>query len=148
MTSKILADAGAIVGALSERDQHYHQAWTKFAELPKPLYTCEAVITEVMFVLRHVVGGKEKTLGLISDGVLRIDFSLSDEIEAVRSLIEKYESVPMSLADACLVRMSELFDSPIFTFDGDFRIYRRNGRQRIPLLGLEDKAGCSTRVLM
>ncbi len=138
MRSKVLADAGAIIGALNERDQHFHQAWPKFRELSKPLYTCEAVITEVLFLLRGIAGGKHIALGLISDGVLRIDFSLSDEIEAVKLLIKKYESVPMSLADACLVRMSELFDSRIFTFDGDFRIYRRNGRQRIPLLGLED----------
>jgi hypothetical protein len=41
----------------------------------------------------------------------------------------------MSLADACLVRLSELrADSEVMTLDGDFTIYRRHGRQVIPLI--------------
>ena len=66
-----------------------------------------------------------------------MEFALAEELEAVISLMRKYESVPMSLADACLVRMSELYSSPIFTFDGDFRIYRRSRSRKIPLLGLD-----------
>jgi len=47
----------------------------------------------------------------------------------------RYQSVPMSFADACLVRMSELWPkTPVFTLDSDFRIYRRNKRQSIPLI--------------
>jgi len=45
----------------------------------------------------------------------------------------------MSLADACLVRMSELHaDSPVLTLDDDFRIYRKNKRQAIPILSAPD----------
>ena len=47
----------------------------------------------------------------------------------------RYANVPMSVADACLVRMSELVaDCTVFTLDGDFRVYRRNKRQKIPVL--------------
>jgi predicted nucleic acid-binding protein len=50
-------------------------------------------------------------------------------------LMEKYADVPMSLADACLVRMSEAAsDAVILTTDRDFRIYRRHGRQVVPCL--------------
>lgn len=49
--------------------------------------------------------------------------------------MRRYADVPMSLADACLVRMSELSDdASVLTLDSDFRIYRRLGRQAIPLL--------------
>ena len=68
--------------------------------------------------------------------VIRVAFNLGNQITAVRKLMRKYRSTPMSLADACLVRMSELFsESAIFTLDGDFRVYRRHGRQVIPLIG-------------
>jgi predicted nucleic acid-binding protein len=113
-------------------------AGPKFRSLPKPFYTCESVISEALFLLKREPGGKDKALSLISEGVVQLDFSLSEELEAVRVLLKKYESVPMSLADACLVRMSELSNSRVFTFDSDFRIYRRFGRQRIPLVGLDD----------
>jgi uncharacterized protein len=138
VTSRIIVDAGALVGALSHRDQNFAQAGHHFMALPKPLYTCEPVITEASFLVRREAGGRQKVLDLILGGVLKIDFSLADEVYAVNLLMTKYDSIPMSLADACLVRMSELArDSSIFTFDGDFRIYRRHGRERIPLIGLD-----------
>ena len=72
---------------------------------------------------------------MIEDEILQIDFSLSSEISKIKSLMRKYENVPMSLADACLVRMSELLDnSVVFTIDSDFRIYRKNGKKEIPLI--------------
>ena len=67
--------------------------------------------------------------------MIRVDFSLSDNLGPVRRLMKKYRSTPMSLADASLVRMSELHsDSSVFTLDADFKIYRRHGRQVIPLI--------------
>ena len=72
---------------------------------------------------------------MIERGVLQIDFSLSAQVENVKVLMKKYKDVPMSLADACLVRMSELIDnSVVFTLDSDFYNYRKNGRRKIPLI--------------
>jgi len=60
-------------------------------------------------------------------------FELNENLEPVLRLIEKYRDVPMSLADACLVRMSEtLADLVILTTDEGFRIYRRHSRQTVP----------------
>ena len=60
-------------------------------------------------------------------------FDLSQDLEPVLKLMKRYEGVPMDLADACLVRMTEkIDDSVILTTDSDFRIYRRNGRQVVP----------------
>ncbi len=72
---------------------------------------------------------------MLKAGFLEIVFSLSNEIEAVENLMQKYENVSMSIADACLVRMSELVDnSVVFTTDSDFHIYRKNGKKKIDLI--------------
>jgi hypothetical protein len=72
---------------------------------------------------------------MIEDEILQIDFSLSSEITEIKSLMSKYENVPMALAGACLIRMSELLDnSVIFTLDGDFHIYRKNSKEKISLI--------------
>lgn len=66
---------------------------------------------------------------------MKIGFSLSDHIEDIRALFRKYHDLPMSLADACLVRMAELHERhAVFTLDSDFRVYRKNGRDAIPLI--------------
>jgi uncharacterized protein len=76
----------------------------------------------------------EEPLKLLKRGVLRLAFELSENIDQISALMERYAYVPMSLADACLVRMSELApDSVVLTLDGDFHIYRRHGRQKIAL---------------
>ncbi|PYN91643.1 MAG: hypothetical protein DMD91_33840 [Candidatus Rokuibacteriota bacterium] len=66
---------------------------------------------------------------------MRPAFDLADELDRVLDLVRKYANVPMSLADACLVRMSEMLSDPvILTTDADFRIYRRHGRQVVPCM--------------
>jgi len=62
-----------------------------------------------------------------------VNFDFNDDMESVLKLLQKYADVPMSLADACLVRMTETFSDPIvLTTDSDFRVYRRHSRQVIP----------------
>jgi len=64
-----------------------------------------------------------------------VAFRLEPESESVAALMRRYADLPMSLADACLVRMSELNrDCRVLTTDSDFKLYRRFGRQVIPLL--------------
>ena len=77
----------------------------------------------------------DRLTGLVTDGILQLDFYLGPQFEAVLNLMSKYRDTPMSLADACLVRMSEIFPrSRVFTLDSDFLHYRRNGRSVIPLI--------------
>jgi predicted nucleic acid-binding protein len=131
----LIADTGVIVGLIYERDQWNEWARTQAANLPVPYLTCEAVITEVCYLLKDVLDGEQKALQMIELGVLQVNFSLSTEFGAVKALMKKYENVPMSLADACLVRISELIEnSVVFTTDSDFHIYRKNGRQKISLI--------------
>lgn len=135
MTRTVIADTGAVVGFLSATDQWRKRALLHFEELPKPLLTCEAVIVESCFLMRDSVNGEAQVLNLIANKFLQIEFSLSAEVTAVKTLMQKYKSVPMSLADACLVRMAEIFDAPVFTFDSGFEIYRKNGKERISVIG-------------
>lgn len=131
----VIADAGVIVGLIYERDQWNEWTRAQAVNLPVPYLTCEAVITEACYLLQDVSGGKEKVLQMIVLGVLQVSFSLSAEVETVKALMKKYANVPMSFADACLVRMNELIEnSVVFTVDNDFLIYRKNGKKQIPLI--------------
>jgi len=110
--------------------------------LPVPLLTCEAVVSETCFLLRHARGGPSAVLELLDRGALRIAFRLEDNVGAVGRLMARYASVPMSLADACLVRMAEAHpDSRVLTLDRDFRLYRKHGRHAIPAIMPEDRRG-------
>ncbi|MEO6969373.1 MAG: PIN domain-containing protein, partial [Chthoniobacterales bacterium] len=76
---------------------------------------------------------------LLERGVLRIGLEIEDQLADLRALMRRYRDRPMSLADACLVRLAELHPgSVIFTFDADFRIYRRHGNKVIPVLTPEE----------
>jgi len=101
------------------------------SELPPPWNTCEAALTETF----HVLGtrGGPALRALLQRRALVLGFELADHLEPVLKLMQKYADVPMSLADACLVRMTEaLADSLILTTDTDFRVYRRHSRQVVP----------------
>jgi uncharacterized protein len=133
--SPIIADTGVIVGLISAKDQWHEWAFEQAKQLLPPFYVCEAVITEACFLLHNIPDGEQNILGMIAAGHLQINFSLSAEAESIKVLMKKYKDVPMSLADACIVRMSELADnSVVFTVDSDFRIYRKNGKKEIPLI--------------
>ena len=133
--TKILADTGPLVAYLVQTDEHHRWAAVAFASFHEPLETCEAVISEAIFLLRSGGVGAEVLLQMLERGAVRTDFSMAENRADVLSLLRKYADQPMSLADACLVRMAELNDHcQIFTTDRDFSIYRRKGRGVIPLL--------------
>jgi predicted nucleic acid-binding protein len=130
-----LVDTGPLVALLSRSDQH--QAWARreFGRLTPPLLTCEAVLSEAQFLVNERGGNPRAVLELIPRGVLKVAFDLKHEVERLLELQRTYADVPMSLADACLVRMTELRNhSRVMTTDLDFRVYRRNRRQVISLL--------------
>ena len=133
MISAIL-DTGPLVGALDADDQWHGWAAKEFADIRQPALTCDAVISEACFLLRGVPSAREKIFALIERGVVRVLPILPDESPAVRVLLSRYGE-RMDYADACLVRLSELNRKHIVvtTDADDFRIYRRFGRQALPL---------------
>ena len=135
MSRSFVVDTGPLVALLSSRDHHHE--WTKqvFSDVQPPLLTCEAVIAEAWHLLRGTRAGQAAILDLLSAGTVVIEFALSAELTAVRRLLGRYRDRPMSLADACLVRLAELFDEAvIITVDSDFSVYRKHGRQAIPVI--------------
>jgi uncharacterized protein len=135
MSEIFLLDTGCLVAVLFARDQFHKWAVEKISTMPTPLLTCEAVVAESCFLTQRMLGSSKAVYDFIETGAVKIDFSLADEFEAVKDLSLKYQNVPMSLADACLVRMSEIYEnSTVFTPDSDFIIYRKNGNQIIPTI--------------
>jgi predicted nucleic acid-binding protein len=131
----ILLDTGPLVALLHRRDKYHEWAKAQAANLPAPLITCEPVLTEACFLLSKLSGGSNKVLEMVEGGLLEVGLHVPDDITALKKLMARYSNVPMSLADACLVRLSEEHaNAVVFTLDGDFRIYRRHGRQVISTL--------------
>ena len=133
MAKTIVVDAGFVVALLSSRDTHHQWAVTQASASPPPWSTCEAVLSEAY----HLLGerGSSSLGALLRRRALAVAFELASHLEPVTRLIEKYSDVPMSLADACLVRMTETVADPIIlTTDEDFRVYRRHSRQVVPCL--------------
>jgi uncharacterized protein len=132
MNRSIILDTGALIAFLMPKDKFHAWAVSQFSQIIAPVITNEAVITEACFLAQRIHQGQETILKLIKQGYVTIPFTLCQEIEAIENLMQCYASVPMSLADACLVRMSEIYeDSPILTLDSDFKIYRKHRNQTI-----------------
>jgi len=135
MAKTVVIDSGAIVAALRRRDQHHAWARAHFQAETEPFVTCEAVLSESFFLLEKAPGGKEALCGLLERAIINVDFSFAEQLAETLRLLRRYRDTPMSFADACLVRMAEQAqDAIVFTTDTDFRTYRKNGRQIIPLM--------------
>jgi predicted nucleic acid-binding protein len=133
MAGSVLVDAGFLIALLSRRDRHHRWAAAQFPHLPRPWKTCEAVLSEAFHLLG--AGGGPALAALLRRRAVVPAFALGEELERVLRLMQKYADIPMSLADACLVRMTEIVsDGVLLTTDADFRIYRRHGRQVVPCL--------------
>ena len=131
MATSALVDAGFLVALLSRRDANHSWALAQTPRFPPPWLTCEAVLSETF----HLIGrrGTQSLASLLSRGALVSRYRFIDDMNAVLKLLAKYSDMPMSFADACLVRMTEILNDPVLlTTDVDFRIYRRHGRQTIP----------------
>lgn len=133
MPKSCIVDSGALVALLDPREEHHRWARETFSRQPRPWLTCDAVLSEAFYLLQkpHALA----LARLLRQGHLRLSLNLTEELVQVLDLREKYADVPMSLADACLVRMSETLPDPVvITADGDFKIYRRHSRQVVPCL--------------
>jgi predicted nucleic acid-binding protein len=131
----VIIDTGPLVAFLCRDDGHHGWVTAQLALVEPPLLTCESVLSEAAFLLRRVGRGADALLALVRRKLVRVPFQLEAELPAVDRLMARYANVPISLADACLVRMSETHaGSVVVTLDGDFRTYRRHGRNVIPLI--------------
>ncbi|MCP5110392.1 MAG: pilus assembly protein, partial [bacterium] len=129
---KAIADTGFIVAFGNRRDRYHSWTLGIASKITEPLLTCEAVLAEAAFHL----GSTAYVLSMVEDGMLRVDFDVPRNLHRLRQLAVIYQDRNPDLADLCLIRMSEIYPRHlVITVDsGDFRVYRRNKREAIPLL--------------
>jgi predicted nucleic acid-binding protein len=129
---KGIADTGFLVAFANRGDEHHEWAVGLAGQVDEPLLTCEAVVAEAAFDLQNV----SIVLSMITDGLITVSFVVNDHLPQLAALAKRYRDRAPDLADLCLIRMSELYPRhSIITVDRqDFRVYRRNKRDVIPLI--------------
>jgi predicted nucleic acid-binding protein len=129
---KGIADTGFLVAFANRGDRHHDWAVALAAGITEPLLTCEAVLAETAFHLQSV----PLVLAMLSEELVALSFDCSDHLAQLGALAKCYEDRHPDLADLCLIRMSELYPRhSVVTVDReDFRVYRRNKRETIPLI--------------
>ena len=128
---RTILDTGPLVALLNRNDQHHAWSVQAFERLTVPVWACEPVLTEASYL----TGKPREILSMVRDGVIRIGLAVEEQADAIAKLLVRYAG-RMDLADACVVRMSEMTrNCRVFTTDhGDFSVYRRNGRDVIPVI--------------
>jgi len=129
---KAIADTGFLVAFARANDRHHDWAVGLASRVTEPLLTCEAVLAETAFHLRSV----SLVLAMVADGLITVAFDCNDHLPRLAALARAYADREPDLADLCLIRMSELYPRhSVITVDReDFRVYRRNKRETIPLI--------------
>jgi uncharacterized protein len=135
VTGPVLLDTGPLVAVLNRREAFHKWARRESATLSTPFLTCEAVLSEACFLMSGIKDAARAIMDLLARGLLEVPFQLKAEVEPVAALLRRYADLPISLADACLIRMSEQYaGSRVFTLDRHFNVYRKHGRQVIPAI--------------
>jgi len=130
----VLLDTGPLVSFLGDGLAHHAWAVEQWKQLRPPLLTCEPVLTEAAFLLKREGRDTDALFALLERGIIRIGLAIEDQRADLRALMRRYRNRPMSWADACLVRLSEIHGAAeVLTLDADFRIYRRHGNKVIPV---------------
>jgi uncharacterized protein len=106
--SSPIVDAGPLVAYFKRDDLHHQWSRERLGSLRPPIYSCDAVISEACFLLRRTDSGVDRLMDFLERGIVALDFSIRADLPTLRKLLRRYRSAPMSLADACLVRMCEL----------------------------------------
>jgi predicted nucleic acid-binding protein len=132
---RAIVDTGPLVAFFDRSEQHHLWAAERIEELEPPLLVCEPVLTETLFLLVPYAGGQEVLFEFLSNGALKVAFRIEEHVGALRRTLAKYSDIPMSLADACVVRMAEIHEGhSVLTLDSDFSIYRKYGRVPLTLI--------------
>lgn len=127
-------DTGPLVSFLASGLHHHRWAVEQWKQLRAPLLTCEAVLTEAAFLLKREGRDADPLFALLERRIIQIGLAVEEQQSDLRALMRRYRNRPMSLADACLVRLSEMHsEAEVLTLDSDFRIYRRHGNKVIPV---------------
>ncbi|MSP02827.1 MAG: PIN domain-containing protein [Acetobacteraceae bacterium] len=132
---RAIVDTGPLVAFFDRSERHHLWTAARIAELDAPLLVCEPVLTEASYLLARFPTAQDAMFGLLQNGALKVAFRLEEHVGALHRLMRKYRDTPMSLADACVVRMAEIHENhSVLTLDSDFTVYRKHGRVPIALM--------------
>ncbi|MCH8556329.1 MAG: PIN domain-containing protein [Balneolia bacterium] len=126
----VFLDTGPLVAFFNRRDQWHSWAVEAFSEVEAPMKTCDAVLSEVLFLTKNNPLVLDAIAGMIRDGVLSVEPVLSEDPLQVLFQVKKYADLPGSLADLSLVWMCQETGGYILTLDSDFHIYRDRGGKK------------------
>jgi predicted nucleic acid-binding protein len=130
-----VVDTGPLVAFFDRAEQHHRWIADRIEELEAPLLICEPVLAETMYLLARYSRAHDALFELLQNGALRVAFRIEEHVDALRKLLQKYRDTPMSLADACIVRMAEIHDQhAVLTLDSDFLVYRKHNRVPLTLV--------------
>jgi uncharacterized protein len=130
-----IVDTGPLVAFFDRAEQHHHWIAERIEELEAPLLVCEPVLAEAMYLLAPHARAQDALFELLQNGAIRFAFRIEEHVEALRNLLQKYRDTPMSLADACIVRMAELYERhAVLTLDSDFSVYLKHSRVPLTLV--------------
>lgn len=130
-----IVDTGPLVAFFDRAERHHGWVAARIEELEAPLLVCEPVLAEAMFLLARHARAQDALFELLQNGALGVAFRIEEHVPALRKLLQKYRDTPMSLADACIVRMAEIHERhAVLTLDSDFSVYRKHGRLPLALI--------------
>jgi len=125
----VVANTGPLVAFFDRAERHHRWAIERIEQMESPLLVREPVLAETMYMLGGHAKAQDALWDFMGNGALDVAFRIGERVSALRKLMYKHRDTPMSLADACLVRMAEIHeDHAIMTLDPDFLIYRKHGR--------------------
>jgi uncharacterized protein len=132
---RAIVDTGPLVAFFDRAERHNVWVSQRNEELEAPLLVCEPVLAETMHLLARHPKAQDALFELLQNEALSIAFRIGEHIDLVHQLLQKYRNTPMSLADACIVRMTEIHEHhAVLTLDSDFSIYRKHGRVPLTLV--------------
>lgn len=130
-----IVDTGPLVAFFDRAERHHRWVAERVGELEAPLLVCEPVLTEAIYLLARYARAQDALFDLLQNGALSVAFRIEEHVGALRKLLQKYRNTPMSLADACVVRMAEIHERhAVLTLDSDFSVYRKHGRVPLALI--------------
>jgi uncharacterized protein len=130
-----IVDTGPLVAFFDRSERHHRWVAERIEELEAPLLVCEPVLAEAIHLLGRYSRAQDALLELLQNGALSIAFQIEEHVGALRKLLRKYGDRPISLADACVVRMAEIHERhAVLTLDSDFTVYRKHGRLPLALI--------------
>jgi uncharacterized protein len=130
-----IVDTGPLVAFLDRAEQYHRWVSERVEDLDTPLLVCEPVLTEAMYLLGRFSKAQDALFKLLENGALSVAFRIDEHVHALNTLHRTYRDQPMSLADACIVRMAEVFDRhAVLTLDSDFLVYRKHGHAHLTII--------------